>query len=104
MVPFREQDPRRVKAFSDVARRAVAISSGDVYRAFGRIWRTEPGPPDPVPLTEDSPLREKLSARGLDYNKTAVERALIERKDLRATILRLPAIHGKGDHMHRLFS
>jgi len=104
MAPFRAEDAERLKAFEGVARRVVAISSQDVYRAFGRFWRTEPGPPDPVPLTEDSPLREKLSARGLDYNKTAVERALIERKDLRATILRLPAIHGKGDHMHRLFS
>src|SRR5687768_12189090 len=104
MAPFRAEEAERLKAFEGVARRVVAISSQDVYRAFGRFWRTEPGPPDPIPLTEDSPLREKLSARGLDYNKTAIERALIERKDLSATILRLPAIHGKGDHMHRLFS
>src|SRR5882762_10224495 len=57
MVPFREEDARRVHAFKGVAGRAVVISSGDVYRAFGRIWRTEPGDPDTVPLTEDSPLR-----------------------------------------------
>src|ERR1700737_2870114 len=37
MVPFREEDAQRVKAFKNVARRVVAISSGDVYRAFGRI-------------------------------------------------------------------
>lgn len=104
MAPFRAEDAERLKAFEGVARRVVAISSQDVYRAFGRFWRTEPGPPDPVPLTEDSPLREKLSVRGLDYNKTAIERALIERPDLHATILRLPAIHGRGDHVHRLFS
>ena len=104
MAPFRAEDAERLKAFEGVARRVVAISSQDVYRAFGRFWRTEPGPPDPMPLTEDSPLREKLSARGLDYNKTAIERALIERPNLRATILRLPAIHGRGDHVHRLFS
>ena len=104
MAPFRAEDAERLKAFEGVARRVVAISSQDVYRAFGRFWRTEPGPPDPIPLTEDSPLREKLSARGLDYNKTAIERALLERPNLRATILRLPAIHGRGDHVHRLFS
>lgn len=103
MVPFREEDARRIKAFKGIARRAVIISSGDVYRAFGRIWRTEPGDPDPVPLTEDSPLREKLTNAGLDYNKTAVERAVIGDPDLPATILRLPATHGPGDAQHRLF-
>jgi len=107
MVPFREEDACRVKAFAGVARRVVVISSQDVYRAFGRIWRTEPGPPDPVPLTEDSPLREKLSSAGLDYNKTAIEtairRAVINDPALPATILRLPAIHGPGDDKHRLF-
>jgi nucleoside-diphosphate-sugar epimerase len=103
MVPFREEDANRVKAFAGVARRVVVISSQDVYRAFGRIWRTEPGPPDPVPLTEDSPLREQLSNAGLDYNKTAIELAVINDPALPATIVRLPATHGPGDDKHRLF-
>ncbi|MBV9957638.1 MAG: NAD-dependent epimerase/dehydratase family protein [Acidobacteria bacterium] len=103
MRPFREEDAERVKAFKGVARRAVVISSGDVYRAFGRLWRTEPGPPDPVPLTEDSPLREKLSTAGLAYNKTAVERAVMNDTELPCTILRLPATHGPCDAQHRLF-
>ena len=103
MVPFREEDTERVKAFEGVAHRVVAISSQDVYRAYGRLWRTEPGPPDPMPLTEDSPLREKLSERGLDYNKTAVERMVMGGMNLPATILRLPATHGPGDSQHRLF-
>ena len=103
MVPFREEDAQRLKSFKGVARRVIAISSGDVYRAFGRIWRTEPGPPDPTPLTEDSPLREKLSHAGLDYNKTAVEREITGDRDLTVTILRLPATHGPGDQQHRLF-
>jgi nucleoside-diphosphate-sugar epimerase len=103
MVPFRAADAQRVRAFKGVARRVVVVSSGDVYRAFGRLWRTEPGPPDPTPLTEDSPLREQLSTAGLDYNKTAVERAVIGDTDLPATILRLPATHGPGDDKHRLF-
>jgi len=103
MVPFREEDAQRLRSFKGPARRVVAISSGDVYRAFGRIWRTEPGPPDPIPLTEDSPLREKLSNAGLDYNKTAVERRIMGDPDLSATILRLPATHGPGDPQHRLF-
>jgi len=103
MVPFRAEDAERLKSFKGVARRVVAISSGDVYRAFGRIWGTEPGPPDPVPLTEDSPLREKLSTAGLDYNKTAIERALRNDPDLTTAIIRAPATHGPGDPQHRLF-
>ena len=104
MVPFREEDAERARAFKGVARRVVVVSSGDVYRAFGRLWRTEPGPVDPTPLTEDSPLRELLSTAGLDYNKTAVERAVMGDTELPATILRLPATHGPSDAQHRLFS
>lgn len=103
MKPFREEDAERVKAFKGVALRVVVVSSVDVYRAFGRLWRTEPGTPDPVPLTEDSPLREKLSTTGLAYNKTAVERAVMNDPALRCTILRLPATYGPGDGQHRLF-
>jgi nucleoside-diphosphate-sugar epimerase len=104
MVPFREEDAQRVRAFKGIARRVVVVSSGDVYRAFGRLSRTEPGPPDPAPLTEDSPLRERLSTAGLDYNKTAVERSVIGDTEMPATILRLPATHGPGDDKHRLFA
>src|SRR5690348_5808480 len=61
MVPFIEQDAREVmNTFTGVAGRVVAISSQDVYRAFGRVNRKESGPLDPLPLTEDSPLRENL--------------------------------------------
>jgi nucleoside-diphosphate-sugar epimerase len=103
MVPFRAEDAERVRAFKGTARRVVVVSSGDVYRAYGRLSRTEPGLPDPTPLTEDSPLREQLSTAGLDYNKTAVERTVVGDTELPATILRLPATHGPGDDKHRLF-
>ncbi len=103
MAPFTEEDGRRVKLFKGIVRRVVALSSCDVYRAFGRLHRTEPGEPDPMPLTEDSPLREKLSVAGLRYNKTAVEREVTSDPELPATILRLPATHGPGDYQHRLF-
>ena len=49
-----------VDVFRGIARRAVVITSRDVYRAFGRLRRLETGTPDPVPLTETSPLRETL--------------------------------------------
>ena len=42
MLAVRTTDAARVAAFEGVARRAVVLSSADVYRAFGRIWRSEP--------------------------------------------------------------
>jgi nucleoside-diphosphate-sugar epimerase len=103
MLAFRREDTERVKLFRGIVARAVVISSGDVYRAFGRIWRTEPGPPDPTPLTEDSPLREKLSVDGLAYDKTGVEEEVTGLDDLPTTILRYPAVHGPNDPLHRTF-
>jgi len=88
-----------------VVRRVVVISSIDVYRAYARIHRFEPGSPDPVPLAEDTPLRKTLDPRvGLRYNKTAVERVVMSDPDLSATILRYPAVLGPGDYQHRLFN
>lgn len=103
MLAFRPEDAARLRQFRGIAGRAVAISSGDVYRAFGRIWRTEPGPPDPTPLTEDSPLREQLSVDGLAYDKTGVEQELTGDAELPVTILRYPAVHGPNDPLHRTF-
>jgi hypothetical protein len=45
--------------FHGRARWVVAASSADVYRACGILHRLEEGPPDAVPLTEESPLRTK---------------------------------------------
>ena len=94
-------DAARVGAFTRSARHAVVLSSADVYRAYGRAWRTEPGPPDPVPLTEDSPLRERVV--DADYDKVAVE-AAVRRLDLPVTVLRIAAVHGPGDFQHRLWA
>ncbi len=118
MIPFVEKDARSVMdLFKGMARRVVAISSQDVYRAYGRLLRTEPGLADPVPLTEDSPLREKLYPyRGAtlrpsedkqhwmdDYDKIPIERIIMSDPDLPGTILRLPMVYGPGDDQHRLF-
>src|SRR5687768_9924459 len=48
-------------AFRDQARRVVAVSSLDVYRACGVTHGLEEGPLEPLPLREDtSALRTKL--------------------------------------------
>ena len=112
MFPVGEDDARAAVArFVGLARRIVALSSGDLYRAYGRLLGTEPGPPDPIPIDEDAPLREKLfpyrqSAAGpadwtYHYEKILGERALLGSR-LPATVLRLPAVYGPGDPHRRL--
>lgn len=118
MVPWGERDSQVVMhTFTGIARRIVAISSGDVYRAYGRARRTEPGSPDLTPLTEDSPLREKLypyrnepprkhddADQAMDdYEKILVERAVMGNPLLPGTVLRLPMVYGPRDKQHRLF-
>jgi nucleoside-diphosphate-sugar epimerase len=102
-----------VQAFRGVAGRLVVVSSMDVYRAYDRFRRVEPGPPDPVPLGEEAPLRSRLypyrgQGKGSDdlaqdYEKILVERAVWDQPDLPATILRLPCVYGPGDYQHRTF-
>src|SRR5258708_5336989 len=92
MGPEGEHDAQLVvDAFKGRAGRLVSISSQDVYRAYNRLRKVEPGPPDPLPLTEDSPLREKLYPYSEeaprsdndpekyydDYDKILVERAVM---------------------------
>jgi nucleoside-diphosphate-sugar epimerase len=110
MAPYTENDARvALGALRGMARRIVALSSMDVYRAYGRFHGTEPGPAERSPLTEDSPLRERLfpyrgEGRGLDdYEKILVERAVMNDPDLAGTVLRLPMVYGPGDYQHRLF-
>lgn len=99
------------------ARRIVAASSADVYRACGILHRLEDGPPDPVPLTEESPLRTRPQTYPPEqiemikkmvpwwddaYDKIQVEQAVMSDPDLPGTVLRLPMIYGPGDYARRL--
>lgn len=93
----------------ELGARVVVISSADVYRAYGRMHGSEPGPAEPVPLAEDAPLRERLypyrGERGGafdDYDKIPVERAFAGDPHVACTILRLPAVYGERDPQHRL--
>jgi nucleoside-diphosphate-sugar epimerase len=83
--------------------RVVAISSTDVYR-----YCIEAGlnggygltllPSDPLPLTEDSPLREAHAARE-GHDNIPMERALRETSfDGSIAILRLGMVYGKFAH------
>jgi len=104
-----------MRTFVGIAGRVVVISSQDVYRAYNRLRNKEPGPPDPIPLSENAPLREKLypyrdepfpgaespeRRREIDdYDKMLV----LSEPRLPGTVLRLPAVYGPNDPQHRLF-
>ena len=107
MVPYiAKSGGHGVLHFKAIARRGLVVTSCDVYRAFGRLWRSEPGPPDPLPLTEESPLRGEPApdrrAVGVDFDNVEVESGVLGHGELPVTVLRLPATYGPGDSQHRL--
>ena len=115
MIPRNAQDAWSVVSlFRNIAQRVVALSSQDVYRAYGVLRGREPGPLEPVPLTEDSPLRTKLNpyrVQGegpdrvvLHYEKVLAEQIYMANPKLPGTILRFPMVYGPRDYrQHRLF-
>jgi nucleoside-diphosphate-sugar epimerase len=103
-----EADARSfLDVFQGSAGRAVAVSSGDVYAAYGRLLRLDSGAPGPLPIDEDAPVRESRypycrpgSVPG-DwknwYDKLLVEQTLRAQSELPVTILRFPAVYGPND-------
>jgi nucleoside-diphosphate-sugar epimerase len=105
MIAVGEADARAaVEAFTGRAQRLIVLSSGDVYRAYGRFIGLEPGPVEEGLLTEDSPLRTVLfpyrgqakSPKDLNhfYEKILVEQNLLGQTQLPGTVLRLPKVYG----------
>ncbi|PSN11700.1 NAD-dependent dehydratase [filamentous cyanobacterium CCT1] len=115
IIPYTEAQAQDViQVFNGCAQRIVAISSGDVYRNYEGLQGQGSHPPDPVPLTEDAPLRETRypyrDLKGLDfefkqnYEKILVEQVLTSQPALPGTVLRLPAMYGPGDRQHRFLT
>jgi len=119
MIPITERQAMDFMAvFKGVAKRVVSVSSIDVYRAYDRLTGKDPGVPEPTPLTEDAPLRDRLypyrgenpreadDPRRLldDYDKILVERVVMSSPELPGTVLRLPMVYGPRDYQHRLFA
>ncbi|MBV8438060.1 MAG: NAD-dependent epimerase/dehydratase family protein [Silvibacterium sp.] len=111
-----EQAEQLVDVACDLNARVVAISSMDVYRAWGVMLGIEPGELEPMPLTEDSPVRttrrtyppetiEKMKSiftwLNADYDKIAVEQAVMSGRT-GGTVVRLPMVYGSGDPLHRM--
>ncbi|MBG9941182.1 NAD-dependent epimerase/dehydratase family protein [Brevibacillus formosus] len=110
LFPYSEADARLlIETFQDIAGRVVAISSCDVYQAFGRVNKIESGPITTEPLTEQSPLCERrYPFRGARpdrefYDKVLVERVVMGQQSLPGTILRLPMVYGPHDYQHRVY-
>lgn len=82
--------------------RLAVISSIDVYRAFGALH--EDRETDPVPIDEDSPVRDyrypyRGKLPGMDeYDKLDVEDVFLAAG---ATALRLPMVYGEHDYQRR---
>ena len=109
MIPIGEQDARAVvDTFRGRTRRLVAVSSGDVYRAYGRFTGLEPGPVDDETLDESSPLRTVLypyrsQAQSPDdwlyhYEKILVEQVVLGEAALEGVVLRLPKVYGPHEN------
>ena len=93
-----------VRTFDRPVGRLILISSCDVYRAYGRFMKTEPGSHDPTPLDESAPTRERLypyrsKADDEDqleywYDKLEAERVFSTVKQSEFVIARLPKVYG----------
>lgn len=113
-----EQARQLMSISRGLARRVVAVSSMDVYRAWGVLQGVESGPLEPLPLTEDAPLRTVRQAYPPEmirrmrsiftwvdehYDKIAVEEAIMNDPAIPGTVVRLPMVYGPGDPLHRFF-
>ena len=76
--------------------RLVAISSGDVYRAYQALHEGRTS--DPVPLAETAPLREQRYVDGPDYENLEVEERYLAHG---GTVLRLASVYGEHDYQRR---
>jgi nucleoside-diphosphate-sugar epimerase len=111
-IAYTESDAERlVRTFRGVARRAVVLSSQDVYAAYGRLLGLESGPVERSAAAEDAPMRTsrypyrataKPGEMAYDYDKILVEETMAGDAELPATILRLPFVYGPGDRHRRL--
>jgi nucleoside-diphosphate-sugar epimerase len=115
MFPLTERDAcLALDALRGRVDRLVAVSSIDVYRAYGALNRLEPSALPEPPITEESPLRTtrypyrnaategELPTWLRDYDKIPVEERVLQDRDVAGTVCRLCAVYGPGDGQHRL--
>jgi len=78
-------------------------SSGNVYKAHGRVHGTEPGPPyEDCPIREDGALRSMSLGDEAESDRLAVEKVFLDGQRP-STILRLPPTYGPEDYARRFY-
>src|SRR5581483_6048768 len=106
------------RVLTGIARRAVLVSSMDVYRAYDVLRGKDQGGLQPAPISEEAELRRHLYPyRGAelrgdsdpakwmdDYDKIPIERIFLANTEMPATVLRLPAVYGPWDRQTRFLS
>lgn len=112
------QAKQLMETFRGITGRVVALSSMDVYRAWGVFYGLEPGELEPMPVDETSAVRtqgqtyppevlkkaqEMLPWLDDEYDKVKVERMILGDKGLPGTVVRLPMVYGPGDYAHRFY-
>jgi nucleoside-diphosphate-sugar epimerase len=105
VIPFTPADAEQLVALGRRAGAMIAISSASVYTdESGRSLDDATGPDDlprlPVPVPESQPTVPPGDG-GYSAGKSAVERALLERSPVPATVIRPCAIYGPGDRQAR---
>ncbi len=103
-----ESDTKQlIETFSEITNRLIVISSGDVYMAYEKLCQPHSDFYEPVPLHENSRLRQqpfpyRKYAKNTDdvyylYDKIIVE-DMINHAAIDSTILRFPFVYGPGDY------
>lgn len=113
MIGYCRRDAKSlVNVFGGSGARVISLSSVDCYRNRSGFFGHSDHAPDPLPLTESSPLRERYFPYA-DHKKpfdpeTTYEKILVEetlRNGFREalTILRAAAVYGPKDRQHRVW-
>jgi nucleoside-diphosphate-sugar epimerase len=105
VIPFSPGDAEQLLALAERVGALIAISSASVYTdEEGRSLDEATGPDDlprlPVPIPESQPTLPPGDAT-YSTGKAAIERALLERSLVPATVIRPCAIYGRGDRQAR---
>jgi nucleoside-diphosphate-sugar epimerase len=104
-IPFSPADAEQLLGLAARVGAVIAMSSASVYTdEEGRSLDEATGPDDlprlPVPIAESQPILPPGDAT-YSTGKAAIERALLERSSVPATVIRPCAIYGRGDRQAR---
>jgi nucleoside-diphosphate-sugar epimerase len=105
VIPFRTADAEQLLTLGRSVGAVIAISSASVYtdgrqRSLDEATGADDLPRLPVPISESQPTLPPGDAT-YSTGKAAVEKSLLERSPVPATVIRPCAIYGPGDRQAR---